>query len=266
MRLNIRHTSRYSYSAPVAYALQQVRQIPKPRPGQEIVEWSIELINAEEEVEFQDQFNNQALLIRADQDATHIEVTCVGVVETQNQSGVLGQHRGPMPLWFFQRSTQLTEVGIGVRSLLKNIDKKDDDVGVLHSLMLLVSDHVTYATGYTDAQTTAEEALEQGFGVCQDHTHIFLAGARSLGYPARYVSGYLMMNDRVEQDAAHAWAEVHVSGLGWVGFDVSNGISPDDRYVAVATALDYSGAAPIRGLVYGDHAEELAVKIEVQQQ
>jgi hypothetical protein len=81
--------------------------------------------------------------------------------------------------------------------------------------------------------------------------HIFVAAARSMGYPARYVSGYLMMNDRVHQDASHAWAEAHVDGVGWVGFDVSNGISPDARYVRVATGLDYREAAPVSGLRFG---------------
>ena len=74
-----------------------------------------------------------------------------------------------------------------------------------------------------------------------------------------------MMTDRVDQDAGHAWAEAWVDGLGWTGFDVSNGISPDARYIQVATGLDYSDAAPIRGLVYGAGAENLVVSIQVQQ-
>jgi transglutaminase-like putative cysteine protease len=84
--------------------------------------------------------------------------------------------------------------------------------------------------------------------------------------PARYVSGYLMMNDRVHQDASHAWAEAHVEGVGWVGFDVSNGISPDARYVRVATGLDYREAAPISGLRFGQGGEALSIDIQVQQQ
>jgi transglutaminase-like putative cysteine protease len=88
-----------------------------------------------------------------------------------------------------------------------------------------------------------------------------------MGYPARYVSGYLMMNDRVHQDASHAWAEAHVDGVGWVGFDVSNGISPDARYVRVATGLDYREAAPISGLRFGAMVEKrLSIDIQVQQQ
>ena len=86
-----------------------------------------------------------------------------------------------------------------------------------------------------------------------------------MGIPARYVSGYLMMNDRIEQDAGHAWAEAHVDGLGWVGFDISNAISPDPRYVRVATGRDYAEAAPITGLSFGGGKTELTVALAVEQ-
>ena len=78
-------------------------------------------------------------------------------------------------------------------------------------------------------------------------------------------SGYLMMNDRIDQDASHAWAEAHIGGLGWVGFDVSNGISPDERYVRIATGLDYRGAAPVSGMRMGTSGESMIVSVQVQQ-
>jgi transglutaminase-like putative cysteine protease len=74
-----------------------------------------------------------------------------------------------------------------------------------------------------------------------------------------------MMNDRVDQDATHAWAEVWVGDLGWIGFDVSNGISPDMRYVRIATGLDYSQAAPISGMTLGGSGELIDVTVQVQQ-
>ena len=74
-----------------------------------------------------------------------------------------------------------------------------------------------------------------------------------------------MMNDRVDQDASHAWAEAHVEGLGWVGFDVSNGISPDERYVRIATGLDYRDAAPVSGMRMGTANESMIVSVQVQQ-
>ena len=129
----------------------------------------------------------------------------------------------------------------------------------------MIAERVRYETGKTHSETTIEDALEAGHGVCQDHAHIFVSAARLLGHPARYVSGYLMLLDRVEQDASHAWAEAHVEGIGWIGFDPSNGICPDERYVRVATGLDYRDAAPISGLRYGDGGEDMEVSLQVQQ-
>ena len=139
-------------------------------------------------------------------------------------------------------------------------------VPTLHNLSTTIRERVAYDTGHTDVDTTAEEAVIAGHGVCQDHAHIFIAAARMLEIPARYVSGYLMMNDRIEQEATHAWAEAWVHGLGWVGFDISNGISPDPRYVRVATGRDYRDAAPITGISFGAVTAELSVDLAVEQQ
>jgi transglutaminase-like putative cysteine protease len=137
---------------------------------------------------------------------------------------------------------------------------------MLHNLSAAIRERVAYDTGHTQVDTTAEEAVVACHGVCQDHAQIFIAGARALEVPARYVSGYLMMDDRIEQEATHAWAEAWVQGLGWVGFDVSNGISPDPRYVRVATGRDYRDAAPVTGISFGALAQELSVELAVEQQ
>ncbi|HCP17819.1 MAG TPA: transglutaminase, partial [Alphaproteobacteria bacterium] len=125
--------------------------------------------------------------------------------------------------------------------------------------------NITYSKGKTNISTTAEMAMEIGAGVCQDHVHAFLAVARLLGFSARYVSGYLLMQDKV-QDASHAWAEVHVDSLGWVGFDISNGISPDDRYVKLATGFDYADVIPLSGVRFGSGEEQIATRIMISQQ
>lgn len=93
--------------------------------------------------------------------------------------------------------------------------------------------------------------------------HIFIAAARISGFPARYVSGYLMKTG--EQAASHAWAEAYVAGLGWVGFDPSNRMSPDETYVALATGRDYRDTAPVSGIRLGQALETLAVHITVEQ-
>jgi transglutaminase-like putative cysteine protease len=125
---------------------------------------------------------------------------------------------------------------------------------------------MTFDTEPTQAETTAAEAFAGRRGVCQDGTHIFIAAARHLGIPARYISGHFFRDDDVTaQDAGHAWAESYVDKLGWVGFDPTNGISPTEAHVRVAVGLDYLGAAPVRGTRYGGGGETLKVAVNVDQ-
>ena len=88
---------------------------------------------------------------------------------------------------------------------------------------------------------------------------------RARGIAARYVSGYLFIEDKVEQEAGHAWAEAHVTGLGWVGFDVSNRICPDQHYIRVATGRDYADAAPIHAMTFGGGDTSMLVSLRVDQ-
>ena len=263
-RLTVTHTTTYRYREPVHYALQQVRLTPKTRPEHRVVHWQVTIEGGQIELSFEDQHNNHVDLVSFAPDVTEIAIHCEGQVETSNTHGVVGQHRSFVPLWAYRRRTGLTRAGARIKALAAQAGD-DEPLALFHKISQLIAADVAYETGSTDAGTTAEAALAGGRGVCQDHAHILIAAARHLEFPARYVSGYLMMNDRIEQDATHAWAEVHLTGLGWVGFDVSNGISPDERYVRVATGLDYSDAAPIQGMRYGDGQEELLVNLQVQQ-
>jgi len=267
MRLSIRHTTRYRFAEPVAHGIQRLRLTPKATQGQEIVEWNMRYENAHEELVYDDQNFNHVTLISVEEGASEVVVGCNGIVETQDYAGVIGKHAGHLPLWAFLGLTDLTKPGAGIKQLINRVERSEDGmVDTLHNLSRVISDQVTYETGATHVATSAEDALAEGKGVCQDHAHIFIAAARALEIPARYVSGYLMMDDRIEQDATHAWAEAYVQGLGWVGFDISNGISPDQRYVRVATGRDYRDAAPVTGISFGATSADLDVVLEVEQQ
>jgi transglutaminase-like putative cysteine protease len=189
-------------------------------------------------------------------------VTATGEVETRDTAGVTGPHRGFAPLWLFSAPTALTSPGERITALAAEIGE-GDDLERLHRLMDLVADRVEYRAGATSSESTAEDALEAKAGVCQDHAHVLIAAARLLGLPARYVSGYLKKDGL--QAAAHAWAEVYVIGLGWVGFDAANRMSPDETYVTLATGRDFRDAAPISGFRLGQATETLAVRITVEQ-
>ncbi|MDJ0612943.1 MAG: transglutaminase family protein [Rhizobiaceae bacterium] len=266
MNLSISHTTTYTYDQPVYYALQQVRLTPKDRSCQNVLDWNIEIEGGKIELEFDDQHNNRVVLVSCDPGQETLIVSANGMVETSDSSGVIGRHGGYAPLWYFTQTTDLTKPGKLVRNLVSTIRAEEaDNLERLHLLSNLVLQQITYQTGKTRTDTTAEEALADAVGVCQDHAHAFISAARLMGYPTRYVSGYLMLNDRVEQDATHAWVETYVEDLGWVGFDISNGISPDERYVPVATGLDYTEAAPISGMRFGDSTESMIVSLQVQQ-
>ena len=266
MRLKVHHKTSYQFDAPVQYALQQLRLRPKPHHGQKILNWKLNIEGGRHQLEFEDQHRNHVDLVAIDPGHHQVSILCQGEVETADNAGVIGQHEGFAPLWLFQGSTPLTAPGPQIRRLVKQLGSEfDGDISRLHALSQLTLDTVGYQADRTHAKTTAEEALAARHGVCQDHAHIFVTAARLMGFAARYVSGYLMMTDRVEQDASHAWAEAYLDDIGWVGFDISNGISPDTRYVRIATGLDYRDAAPISGLRYGDAGESMLVSIQVEQ-
>nr|WP_137677832.1 transglutaminase family protein [Parerythrobacter lutipelagi] len=266
MRLSIRHTTRYSFSEPVVHALQRLRLTPKETQGQKILDWTMSYENAQPEFEYEDQHFNTVTMVNVESGAREVVVQCDGIVQTEDNAGVIGKHSGHMPLWAFLGQTALTKPGAKVKSLISQLDNSAQAIDRLHALSRIIAQQVEYRTGETGARTTAEEAAALGAGVCQDHAHIFIGAARTMDIPARYVSGYLMMNDRIEQEATHAWAEAHVDGVGWIGFDISNGISPDPRYVRVATGMDYRDAAPLTGISFGTANENLQVDVTVEQQ
>jgi transglutaminase-like putative cysteine protease len=264
MRLKITHKTEYNYDVPVHYALQRLRLMPVNGPTQQVDSWNLNVEGAREEVRFKDHFDNDTRLISVEGDPHRIVVEVAGEVETKDTAGVYGTQYGFAPLWLFCHETRLTKAGQGIKELVASIGD-GTDIERLHRLMMTVRDRVKYTIGSTTTETSAEDALELGTGVCQDHSHIFAAAARTMGFPARYISGYLMMNAAIEQTASHAWAEVHVPKLGWVGFDASNGISPDERYVRIAVGRDYHDAMPISGIRLGQAEERLAVQITVEQ-
>lgn len=267
MRLSIRHNTRYNYSEPVVHALLRLRLTPKHTQGQKIIDWQMEYQNAVEELVYDDQHFNTVSLVSVLPGASEVVVTCKGLVDTEDHAGVIGVHSGHMPLWSFLGQTRLTRPGSAVRAIMRDMEiRSPDKLEQLHALSTLILERVAYQVGSTRVDTTGEEAAEAGAGVCQDHAHIFIGAARLLDVPARYVSGYLMMNDRIDQEATHAWAEAYVEGLGWVGFDVSNGISPDARYIRVATGRDYRDATPVSGIAFGAATQELRVDVAVEQQ
>src|SRR5262245_51341134 len=257
MRLLVSHRTAYRYDAPSRDLVQVVRMTPRDAPGQAVVRWSLTDERGRRPPGFVDGFGNLSHLHARSEAHAGVELRVEGCVETRDTFGVLGHAGEGLPPGFFVRSEALAE----------EARAGPDPLDRLHRLMALVSERVAYRRGATGVGTTAAEALLAGAGVCQDHAHLYVAAARALGHPARYVSGYVLADPDSEGElASHAWAEAWHEDLGWIGFDASHGICPTDRYLRVAVALDYAGAAPVRGVRRGPPGERLEVRVRVQQE
>lgn len=265
MLLSIKHTSRYKYDGPILYAVQRLRLRPQSVAGQTVHSWDVNVEGAAPEVSYVDGFGNWTDLVRYIKESLEIVITAEGQVETEDRCGVFGSVQGFAPVWLFERTTPLTLAGDGIAQLLDDVPDDTEVLDKLHRLMALIHERMTYTQGVGSIDTTAEASLEAARGSCRDYTHIFVTAARQLGIPCRYVSGYLMRDDRDEQTSAHAWAEAHLPGLGWVGFDSVYDMCPNDHYVRIGCGLDYRDAAPVSGVRVGLAGETLAVEVSVEQ-
>jgi transglutaminase-like putative cysteine protease len=263
MRLSIRHVTTYDYGAPIGWGLGQLRLTPKATRAQRVLSWDVSVEGGRRELCFKDHNRNHVDLVSFEPEATRLVIEARGEVEVDDAAGVHGPHGGFAPLWLFERVTPRTQAGQGCLRIIEALPVEPRVLARLHDLSAAVAEAVTWTEGAGDAGRGAEEALAAGTGVCQDQAHVFIACARAMGIPARYVSGHLLLDGRDEAPASHAWAEAWVPDLGWVGFDVANAMCPDDRYVRVATGLDYAEAAPVSGTRQGAGPERLAVSVEV---
>jgi transglutaminase-like putative cysteine protease len=265
MLISIRHVTRYSYAEPVTYTIQSLRLTPASFEGQRVLDWRVGAAGAGAPLQFKDGFGNAVDLIAINARHEELSIEAGGTVETEDRNGVVAGLAEATPTRVFLKETAQTRPDAAIRALAASAQGKDL-LSRLHALVSAVRDRVEYVAGVTDAHTGAAEALADGEGVCQDHAHIFISAVRTLGIPARYVTGYLVLGIPSTSEAHHAWAEAWVEGLGWVGFDVANRICPTERYVRLAAGLDAGYAAPIIGSRRGGSTEKLDVSVEVQQQ
>lgn len=270
MRIRISHATTYHYDTPPNGVTQLLRLTPRNHDGQYVVEWRIDLSEDCLLHQHEDAFGNVTHSFTADGPFDELSITVAGEVETQDSNGfVRGAVERFPPAMFLRESaltlpdaaiidfaeTARTEAGAGANTL-----------AVLHQLLANVHGEITFDVTPTQTATTAAEAFKLKRGVCQDLTHIYIAAARHLGIPSRYIGGHLYRDDGVTtQDAGHAWAECYIEDFGWIGFDPSNGICPTDAHVRVAAGLDYLGASPVRGTRYGGNGETLKVAVNVEQ-
>jgi transglutaminase-like putative cysteine protease len=263
MRLAIEHETRWHYDQPVRGVVQSHRLTPSVFDGQRVERWEVSVSDGVRGGAFRDGAGDWIEGWTVTGPVSDITVRVSGVVETTDLAGVLRGHRECVPPLAWLRETAATRADAALTALAQAVTATDP-LGLAHGLAAAVAEALAYEPGATDAHTTAAEALAQGKGVCQDHAHALIACAHVRGLPARYASGYLLADAAgAAHEAAHAWAEIWVEGLGWVGFDPANRCCPDARYVRLGSGFDARDAAPVRGIARGHAAGQLAVRVAV---
>ena len=270
MRIRISHATTYRYETPPTGVTQLLRLTPRNHDGQYVVDWRIDISDDCILHQHNDAFGNITHSFTAEGPFDKLSIKVDGEVETQDTNGLVNGAVERFPPALFLRETDLTHADAAISEFAEaarvSVGKDVDTLALLHELLNGLNREITFDTSPTVVATTAAEAFKLRRGVCQDLTHIFIAAARQLGVPARYIGGHFYRADGVTaQDAGHAWVEAYIENLGWVGFDPTNGISTTDAHVRVAAGLDYLGSAPVRGARYGGSGETLNVAVHVEQ-
>lgn len=264
MQTTIHHKTFYDYEHPILHAVQALRLTPPSSKGQTVQSWTIRMPGIEHAATYTDAFGNLVHLVTPPTAVQHLEILAEGRVTTQDTAGVTGFTQESVPLALFLRKTALTHPDKAITQLAHKC-RMADRIETLHALMQAIRDAIDYEPYVTDVNTTASMALRAGAGVCQDHAHVMISACRHLAIPARYVTGYLSVEEDGPSVAHHAWAEAFVDDIGWIGFDPANRICPTSAYVRLATGLDARSAAPLRGIRHGQGVENLSVEVVVSQ-
>lgn len=292
-RYDIEHETHYDYAAPVAQSWQLARLTPRSLAWQKVLSYSLRIDPpVDERHETPDSFGNTVVHFALHRPHRELSVRMNCSVEVDACAGVRAEHGQPWGSWGtwekiresvladpshddlraarMREPTRLLPLSGRARDYAQRYLTPGRDwlEGVL-ALMHAIHADFEFEPGATTVSTSVDEVLTQRSGVCQDFAHVMLAGLRSLGLPARYVSGYLLTDPPPGQprlagvDATHAWVAAYAPGLGWVEFDPTNNQMADQRYITLAWGCDFGDVVPLRGVILGGGEQQMEVRVSV---
>lgn len=262
MQLHIRHETFYRYGEPVKRSVQNLRLTPRRDPMQRALSWNITTPGrCRSQV---DAYGNIVHLLTLDEPHREIRIAVNGIVETDDAKEVSLPDEGKISPLAFLAETPLTRPDEAIANFARSRLQSGGEMRAkLLTLAESVCEEVRYEKGATDVHESASRAFARGAGVCQDHSHIYIACCRSAGIPARYVSGYFYAG-REGEVASHAWVDVWTGReQGWMSIDVTHRTPASGRHCRLAVGRDYLDACPVRGVRRGGGAEEMEVAVSV---
>lgn len=274
MKLVIHHHTCYRYSQPLLYSVQALHLWPVSSACQSVEFWDIRTpgrLHTQPDIEG-NRVHSFSLVARPEQNLRENSIAAMGTVVTHGVSEFT-EPATPLHPAFYLRSTPLAEphprmalwAMQAVPALVAARARGEPPaVADLLALATAVADKVQYRKGSTGVETTALEAFDWERGVCQDQAHVMVAVCRSIGLPARYVSGYFYAANEPDL-ASHAWADVCLDPdtRRWISLDVTHRCPTDERHIRLAAATDYSACLPVKGLRRGGGDETMEVDIRI---
>jgi transglutaminase-like putative cysteine protease len=278
---SIRHLTRFRYKHPVSESIMETRMHPRSDHSQHCLAFSLSVSPRCRVFSYRDHYGNNVQHFDIPGDHDQLVIVAESLVEQQIQidvpaflapdawdaldAMVADGDYGEMllPSTFAVPTPALLEMA---RKL--NVVRRDDPLMVVHQLNKSIYEYFEYVPRSTRVDSPIDEAIASGKGVCQDFAHTMIALLRHIGIPARYVSGYLYRSredhDRSTPDASHAWVEVLLPHLNWVGFDPTNDLIAYNRHIRTAVGRDYADVPPTHGVFRGKTESELYVAVQVE--
>ena len=265
MRLRIVHETAYSFDPPALGAIQTLRLTPRGHDGQFVVNWRIEVDHDCRLDTATDHFGNVVQSFTTEGKLDGLVITALGDVETHDMAGMVRGQSERFPVGVFLRGTPLTAPSSEIRAFADDVvaAAPTDRLSRLHWLMNSLHERLLLGA---HAEDSAGATFAAGKGDARAMAHVMIAATRHLGIPARYASGYLFRAEtETPATTEHGWAEAHLEGVGWVGFDVAMNLCPTDTHVRLAIGLDRIGAQPVRGAAYGNGVTAPSISISVSE-
>ena len=250
MRIRVSHETTLTFSAPVRSLLLHVRMTPRSFDSQYVMRWRVGVDLDATLRPREDAFGSVVHSLSWHKPIEGVTVSASGEVETTDAVGVVRGAVENLPSPMFLRASPLAQANSALREFAESV-VDSDPLGRLHKLMAAVHATLTLDPGADEAPASEVFALKKGGPA--GFAHVFIAAARALQIPARYVQGYRVGESGQDM---FAWAEAFAPGFGWIGFDAVHDVCPNDSYIRVASGLDAKDAAPLR---YWTNAGETTV-------